>query len=77
MSASAIRHRITLKIDIDLSPQEPGVGDSRLELELAAADAIELARDRIEEKTSARIRAYAMRSTSALVVRREHEALEA
>jgi len=57
------RHRINLSVEIDFNSDTHVVKAAKRELELAAAEAIEMARQRIKEKTSAEVESYAMKAS--------------
>lgn len=62
-----LQPRITLNIKIDLEPGSVVVEDVRRAVELAAVEAIEAAREKVRELTSARIATYHMRSSVSII----------
>lgn len=61
------RQRFAVLIELDLESNQSHMDDARREVELAAADAIEMARANIREKTSARVESSAFRSIATVV----------
>lgn len=61
------RQRCTVLIELDLESNQSYMDDARREVELAAAEAIELARANIREKTTARVESSAFQSISTVV----------
>lgn len=57
------RQRVTLSIQFDLESHLPRMESARRQIELAAAEIMETARERVHEKESVRIDSCAMRSS--------------
>lgn len=69
-TATTYRQRVTLRIEVDLESSHAHMDDARREVELAAADAIELARANIRVKTAARVESCAFRSVATVIPKR-------